>query len=220
MHVMVGLRRRFCAFCDLALVSKASIPSRNPYHIATAWIEPSWLIEHSDTGRRSWRNPSISSGVILIWARWFTPWPICPVGLEPGVVSVIALSASVRAGQVLDAVDEVRAQPVGLGGGVDVGEVAEELSVHHRDLSPGQVGAEAEVRTGGPEADVGIGMAQHVEALGVLEHVLVAVGRVVEEDALVTLGELVARQRRRRGGGATHEDDGGSPADDLVDGGR
>src|SRR5580692_8508988 len=143
MHVMVGLRRRFCAFCDLALVSKASIPSRNPYHMATAWIDPSWLIEHSDTGRRSWRKPSISSGVILIWARWLTPWPICPVGLEPGcAVSVIAsLSSgrayrpaparvvgprSVRAGQVLDAVDEVRPQAVGLGRGVDVGEMAEE----------------------------------------------------------------------------------------------
>ena len=90
---------------------------------------------------------------------------------------------------MLDAVDEVRAQAVGLGRGPDVGEVAEELAEHHRDLAPGQVGAEAEVRARGAEADVGVGVAQHVEALGVLEHVLVAVGRVVEEDDLVALGE-------------------------------
>src|SRR5579863_4201122 len=124
MHVMVGLRRRFCAFCDLALVSKASIPSRNPYHMATAWIEPSWLIEHSDTGRRSWRNPSISSAVILIWARWLIPWPGCAVSVmallssgrryRPGAARSSA-PGSVRAGKVLDAVDEVRPQPVGLG---------------------------------------------------------------------------------------------------------
>ena len=53
---------------------------------------------------------------------------------------------SVRAGQVLDAVDEVRPQPVGLGRGPDVGKVAEELFEHDRDLAPGQVRAQAEVR--------------------------------------------------------------------------
>src|SRR3974390_1091122 len=79
MSVIAGLRRRFCTFCDLALVSKARHPSRNPYHMATAWMEPSWLTEHSVTGRRSCKNASTSSSVILIMARWLTPWPICSV---------------------------------------------------------------------------------------------------------------------------------------------
>src|SRR5580700_9468859 len=185
-------------------------------------MEPSWLIEHSDTGRRSFKKPSISSGVILIWARWLTPCPICPCGCacgcgcasligrayrapphasggvtrpRPGGCrradprGVMALSAplcikrrgspsrevqgSIRAGKVLDAVDEVRPEPVGLTGGADVGEVAEELSVHDHDLAPGQMGAQTEVGAGGAEADVGVGMALHVEALGVVEDVLV-----------------------------------------------
>ena len=58
------------------------------------------------------------------------------------------------AGQVLDAVDEVGPQPVGLGRGADVGQPGEQLAEHHRDLPPGQVGAEAEVGPGGPEPDV------------------------------------------------------------------
>ena len=45
--------------------------------MATAWIEPSWLMVHMVIGRRSWRKASISSGVIRIMSRCFTPWPIC-----------------------------------------------------------------------------------------------------------------------------------------------
>src|SRR5579862_6340700 len=51
-------------------------PSKNPYHMATAWMEPSWLIEHMVMGRRSAKKASISSGVILMRARCFTPCPI------------------------------------------------------------------------------------------------------------------------------------------------
>src|ERR1035437_1676545 len=70
---------RFTAFCALALVSMATALSRNPYHMATAWMEPSWLSVHIVIGRRSWIKASISSDVLLMVARCFTPWPICCV---------------------------------------------------------------------------------------------------------------------------------------------
>src|SRR5580658_1090468 len=68
-------RRRFCTFCDLALVSKAMSPSRNPYHIATSWILPPAPMVAIDMEWRSWRNASISASLILIVARWLTPMP-------------------------------------------------------------------------------------------------------------------------------------------------
>src|SRR3954451_829142 len=80
MHVMVGLRRRFCTFCDLALVSKATAPSRNPYHMATAWMVLSWLIEHRVMVWRPVRYSSTSSGLILMSARCLTPWPMAVDG--------------------------------------------------------------------------------------------------------------------------------------------
>ena len=67
-----------------------------------------------------------------------------------------------------------------------------------RQLAAGQVGAEAEVRAGAAEADVRVRVAAHVEALGVVEHPRVAVGGAVEEDELVALVEVVARQRDGR----------------------
>ena len=67
------------------------------------------------------------------------------------------------------------------------------------ELAPGEVGAEAEVRARAAEADVGVRVAADVEALGVVEHARVAVGGAVEQDDLVALVEVVARQRRGRG---------------------
>lgn len=51
--------------------------------------------------------------------------------------------------------------------------------------------AQAEVRAGAAEADVRVGVAAHVERERVVEDVGVAVRRVVEEDELVALAELV-----------------------------
>ena len=76
MQVIRESRPRLTAFWALALVSMAIDPSRNPYHMATAWIDPSWLRVHMVIGRRSWRKASISSGVIVIRSRCLTPWPI------------------------------------------------------------------------------------------------------------------------------------------------
>ena len=58
------------------------------------------------------------------------------------------------AAHALDAVDERALQVVGLARDLEVREPRADLVEHHRDLAPGQVGAEAEVRTAGAEADV------------------------------------------------------------------
>ena len=79
-------------------------------------------------------------------------------------------------------------------GDLDVGQAGEQLAEHHRQLAAGEVGAEAEVRARAAEADVGVRVAAHVEALGVVEHPGVAVGGAVEEDELVALVEVVARE--------------------------
>src|SRR3974390_2526776 len=76
MQVMRVSRRRFTAFCDLALVSMAMLPSRKPDHMATGWIDPSWLSVHMVIARRSWRKASISSGDMVTRSRCFTPSPI------------------------------------------------------------------------------------------------------------------------------------------------
>ena len=92
---------------------------------------------------------------------------------------------------MLDPVDEGGEQAVGFARRLNVGQALEEAPEHDVDLLAGQVRAEAEVRAGGAEADVGIGRAPHVEGVGVVEHVLVPVGRVVVHDhpvALVHLG--------------------------------
>src|SRR6185312_3569738 len=94
MQVMVGLRRRFLTFCDFALVSNASSPSRNPYHIATRWIVPSPLIDAREIVCFPWRNASISSSDILIWSRCLTPFPICPAAPPSVVVGSLTLTPS------------------------------------------------------------------------------------------------------------------------------
>ena len=71
------------------------------------------------------------------------------------------------------------------------GKVAEQLLEEHPALEPGEVHAEAEV-LGDAERQVRVGRAVDVEALRVVEHVLVAVGRRVVHR------HLVARPDRRR----------------------
>lgn len=59
---------------------------------------------------------------------------------------------------MLDAVDEVEAEVLGLGGGREVGELAVDLAQGHGDLAARQVGAEAGVRAGGAEAPWSLGV--------------------------------------------------------------
>ena len=52
---------------------------------------------------------------------------------------------------------------------LDVGQAGEQLAERHRQLAPGQVRTQAEVRAGPAEADVRVRVAAHVEALGIVE---------------------------------------------------
>ena len=108
-------------------------------------------------------------------------------------------------------------QPVGLARRRDGREPPEQLSVHDADLASCEVRPEAEVRSRGAEAEVGVRVPKHVEAVGVLEDLLVAVGGAVEEEDLVARGELGGGEHRRLGDRAAHPDDRGGPPDDLVD---
>src|SRR3954453_20566184 len=75
--------------------------------------------------------------------------------------------------QVLDAVDERRAQLCRLAGDADVGEALEQLAEHHRDLAPREVRPEAEVRSRATEADVRVGRTTDVEVERIRERRLV-----------------------------------------------
>src|SRR5207247_4054841 len=70
-------------FCALALDSTASAPSRNPYHMPTAWIFPSGFIVHIVIEWRPRKNASISCCDISICARCLTPWPMYSVTTGP-----------------------------------------------------------------------------------------------------------------------------------------
>ena len=77
------------------------------------------------------------------------------------------------------------------------GRRVKQLPERDRDLAAGEVRAEAEVRSRPAEADVRVGIAQHVEAFGVVEHARVAVGDAVEQHDLVAFRELVVADTRR-----------------------
>ena len=124
MHVMVGLRRRFCTFCDFALVSKAISPSRNPYHIATRWMVPSAFSDANDIVCFPRRNSAISSSVIRILPRWLTPFPISAAAPPFGRAqrSRRESDSITQAGLVL-ALDLDRDEHLGLDAGAHVGDL-------------------------------------------------------------------------------------------------
>jgi hypothetical protein len=73
---------------------------------------------------------------------------------------------------VLDAADQRdahRLERYDLTDDLDVGHAREQLPDRDRDLAASEVRAEAEVRSRPTEADMRIGIAQHVEAFGVVE---------------------------------------------------
>ena len=80
---------------------------------------------------------------------------------------------------------------------------AHELLEEHPDLEPGQRGAETEVGAE-PERDVLVGLAGHVEALGIVEVRRVAVGRRVHQHDLLTLADGRAAELVVAVGDAAH----------------
>src|SRR6188472_2460523 len=77
----------------------------------------------------------------------------------------------------LDAVEEVRSQSLDRAGELDLADPRHELLEGDLDLEPGQVRAEAEMDAAGTEGHVQVRVAADVEAIGVVEHLLVAVPR-------------------------------------------
>ncbi len=92
----------------------------------------------------------------------------------------------------------------------------EELVEDGPELGAGQEGAEAEVGAAAAEADVRVRVATEVEAAGVGEDVLVAVGRGIEQHDPVALVDLLAPQQEVAPGRAAEVDHRRRPADELF----
>src|SRR5699024_7620108 len=106
--------------------------------------------------------------------------------------------------------------PHRVAGDLDGGEGVEQLLQEHPPLQAGQVHAEAEVLPDA-ETEVGVGVATNVEAVGVVEHRRVAVGRRVVRDHLVAGGDGGPAQLDVGGGGAAEAVQRVGPAEDLLD---
>src|SRR3954470_22883496 len=102
-QVTRGSRRKFCTFCDLALVSKQGAPSMRPYPIATRCGCPDGPTDASVMVRLDATNCSISSSLIAICARWLTPtgagYRRCRCGRRPPAARVpdVATEEQIRA---------------------------------------------------------------------------------------------------------------------------
>src|SRR5690349_17364734 len=152
---------------------------------------------------------------------WSTPWLSAAAAGDAATTRATAATRRALARrdihvEVLDPVDEVGQQAVRLADGGDVRRPGQQLPEHDGDLAASQVGAEAEVGAGTAEARVGVRVAGQVEAERLVEHVLVPVGRVVEQHDLVAGRERVVAQRRPvLGHGAPEVDDRAGPPHDL-----
>src|SRR5438445_949360 len=122
-------------------------------------------------------------------------------------------------GHVLDAADEVGAEPGRRAGELDVGQAAEQLLEHDPDLQAREVGAEAEVGAD-PEAEVVVRMPSDVEAVGMGEVLLVAVRGAVPERHPLVFADGLAVDLRVVHRGAHEVHDRGDPAHHLVHRGR
>src|SRR5690606_29585145 len=109
-----------------------------------------------------------------------------PVRSHARIVDQPRWSPAVGDLQVLDAVDPPRPEPLRFAHFGDVGDLVGDLVEHQPDLHAGQVGADAVVRAVAAEAQMRVGVAQDVEAERVVEHVLVVVGRTVEQPGALT----------------------------------
>src|SRR3954462_8457304 len=103
MQAIFGSRRRFATFCDFAFVSKYTLPSITPYHIATRCGTPLGPLLASVPVLLCSMHSVISSSDITIWLRWFAPTEVsvggnlfyCPTGC-PESAQVASLSSQER----------------------------------------------------------------------------------------------------------------------------
>ena len=132
--------------------------------------------------------------------------------------SVIRTSVVDR--QVLDAVEPRRAEADGRPRQAHVGQLVGDDVEHHLQLEPGEVGPDAVVGAAGAEGDVRVRGAADVEPPGIVEHLLVEVGRGEVEPDPLALADRLAGDLDVLGGGALEHHGGRGPAQDLVDRGR
>src|SRR5262249_24177537 len=118
---------------------------------------------------------------------------------------------------VLDAVDEDHMQPLDGAGQLHVGQDAAQLIEHAVDLEPGEVGADAEVRTAATEGDVVVRTAVDVEDVGIRELVGVPVRSRVPERDFVSVLDGDTSDLGVPGGGAAEVVDGTDVAEHLLD---
>src|SRR6266852_749612 len=119
--------------------------------------------------------------------------------------------------QPFDTADEVRAELLRLRRGLDVRQPAEQLDEHRGDLSTRQVRAQAEVGAARPECALLVWRARDVEAVGVGEVFLVAVGGDVPHGDLLVPLHRYAGERRVAHDGPPHVHHRARPPDDLLD---
>ena len=74
-----------------------------------------------------------------------------------------------------------------------VGEPSGQLFEQDADLEPGQIDAHADMGADA-EGEVGVGAAIEPERVRLVEHVFVTIGRLVEHQHLLALGDPVAGQ--------------------------
>src|SRR5215471_16111440 len=118
--------------------------------------------------------------------------------------------------ETLDAADEVRGEPLDRAGELDLLEARQEVTIGHLELEPRHVGAGAEVLADA-EGEVTVRVAVDAEAVRVLEDLLVAVRRGVEERDDVAAADALPAQLDVGRGGAGEVDDRARPAQDLLD---
>ena len=141
---------------------------------------------------------------------------------RPGLSGARAASACPGAargvtGSVLSWLMKPDSTNVGGPGHLHLRVARQRLLEHDPQLQPRQRGAEAEVPAAGAERLV-LGVAAHVEAVGVLVARRVAVGGDVPHDDLVALADRLAGELGVARGGAPEVGEGGEHAQRLLDG--
>src|SRR5579864_2674750 len=102
-------------------------------------------------------------------------------GDVPGRWNTPRLGSGVADREALDAVEPARAQPHRVAGPADARHGVGDRAEDKLDLQPGQAGAQAEVGAAAAEAEVRVGAPADVEPFRVVEHLVVEVGRPVEQ---------------------------------------
>src|SRR5215469_15660046 len=95
---------------------------------------------------------------------------------------------------MLDAVNEVRTKPRHLADTLDELDAPSQLLEEQVDFHPRKICAEAVMLAAAAERDVLVGRARDVELEGIVEDLLVAIGRNVPDSDLVARLELLAAQ--------------------------